>query len=451
MSRRHRWYSVAVLLLLVAVACGDSGDSATGDETLVVVIAEDGQLTLSVDPAALPEGVSPGDIRVRRLDPAEVDLPGVTGRVIAAYQLEPDGIEFSSPAILTTRLDLELGNDEMMEVQLVGSDGTQHMIEPVITTFDPENGSALIELGVTRFSTLVYSIRPGDFQIEWQIPDRIVVGVPFEAQARIKLKNPDGRRTFLEQGQRKARVVRRPWALLEDGDFFAKGFTPSWVKDRPPSIVRSMIASFTMRETFTCTKVGAGNLRYWGDLNYRLDEFDVDEDGDRTQTVYGRYVLAWILNTVPTTCEAAPPPTTTTSTTTTTVPDTTTTTLKVGAAGTRLEFFAEFAPAAGSAEDCTDFAEDMIVEFDEDSTGTLGFALELSDGLPGLPFTLDPDGLLIVDEVALPFDDVVFFESFSLDLVAGTGTYRSEPSDPDFGAACEFDVLFDPGAFDDQE
>ncbi len=459
MSRRHRLYSVAVLLVLVVVACGDAGDSATGDE-VVVVTSDDGQLTLSVDPSALPEGALQDEIRVRRLDPTSIDLPSADGEVIAAYGLEPDGIKFSTPITLTSRLDLEPG-DQVVDVQLIGSDGTPQPLEVSETSFDVD-GRLKVEFEVTHFSTLVYSIRATrsriEFLLKWQVPDEVVVDVPFRAQVTINSGIPaGGELIYREKDQRRAVVYERPWTLGRGG-FFGQTVNPKitpWHVPSPPAAQAVGGASFTTRATLTCTEAGAEGLRYAGSVFYRFVEFDINEDGTRSRRLsFGRNAI--FTSRVAVTCVWPPPPTTTTSTTTatTTVPDTTTTTPKVGAAGLKVEFFAEFAPAAEFAEDCIDFAEDMVVEFGgiEGADGILGFALELADGLPGLAFTLDPDGRLIVDEVALSFgDDVVFLESFSLDLVAGTGTYSSEASDPDFGAPCEFDVLFDPGGFDDQK
>ena len=65
------------------------------------VVSDDGKVSLEIPRGALPKGVSLKDISITKISPEKI-----TG-VVAAYRLEPDGLEFQKPATISLSMDIE--------------------------------------------------------------------------------------------------------------------------------------------------------------------------------------------------------------------------------------------------------------------------------------------------------------------------------------------------------
>lgn len=84
--------SIAAILVaagLLLIACGD-GPSPAG-----TVTSDDGKAVLTLPAGALPDGLTPGDISITRIDPAADE------DFLVKYRLEPDGTMLAKPATLT--------------------------------------------------------------------------------------------------------------------------------------------------------------------------------------------------------------------------------------------------------------------------------------------------------------------------------------------------------------
>ena len=117
--RRVLGVVVVAVVLVTAGACASDDDGSTTTEgstpgtspgtsapTVDVVTSDDGNMSVEIPDGALPDGVTVDDITITALG-AE-DLPGpLAGADVrsAFYALEPHGLEFDEPVLLTRRFD----------------------------------------------------------------------------------------------------------------------------------------------------------------------------------------------------------------------------------------------------------------------------------------------------------------------------------------------------------
>ncbi len=196
MRRTILFAAVAVL----AAACSTGGGaSAPADQTSTgdarTVTSDDGRAVL-----VLPDGLD-AEITVTRAD-RPVQLSGFDGFVVA-YDLQPSGLEFAGPAILTVTIpSSEFDLDE--GVPLVGAvvvDGDT--AEAVATTTEREDDDVVVEVEVPHFSFVIIGggigfsarVRPPrvavevgeEFEATWDMWLGRGTGVTFSSKAKPEL------------------------------------------------------------------------------------------------------------------------------------------------------------------------------------------------------------------------------------------------------------------------
>ena len=131
--------------VLWIVSEGDQVIDLAGD----VVTADDGSATLTIPPGALPEDVSPDDIQITNLtDLVQVESEDPDVSLLAAYQLEPDGLQLQKPATLAFTAPIA---DNAVVVAYNVSDAVEG-IETIDLEQDPATGLTSITAEVAHFS-----------------------------------------------------------------------------------------------------------------------------------------------------------------------------------------------------------------------------------------------------------------------------------------------------------
>ena len=139
-------------------ACGGSGDSDIVEITVSAkegasLTTKSGDLTLEIPAGALGEDV---DIRIELVQ--SDDLPEHILKAVGqgpAWRLEPSGLQFSEPAIVTLRLDPSEIDDGINAyfLDVIGDDGVQEALEGV-KTFIRTDGSVEVSGQLSHFSWL---------------------------------------------------------------------------------------------------------------------------------------------------------------------------------------------------------------------------------------------------------------------------------------------------------
>jgi hypothetical protein len=150
-----------------------------------VIRSSDGRASLSIPAGALPPGVSASSIRIAPL--TGTDAPQGPD-VLAAYQLEPSGLRFSTPATLQIELPSGGANVTLPVVLNLGADGAE-VAEDVAAAFHAARGMFTIRASVPHFSPVV--VTQGFISVSIDQPGDQLSGVPFHVGASVgRSSNP---------------------------------------------------------------------------------------------------------------------------------------------------------------------------------------------------------------------------------------------------------------------
>ena len=148
------------LFALVLAACGGG---TTVEKALVALIVEssDGSASLTVPPDAIPSGVDPSTIAMTAFTEEEL-LFMEEGSAIAAYDLQPDGLEFSEPITITIRLPLPPDGGSFQLLHNVGeiddSDDVFETIEALDVVVDSDAGVVIATAELSHFSKVIATV-----------------------------------------------------------------------------------------------------------------------------------------------------------------------------------------------------------------------------------------------------------------------------------------------------
>jgi len=166
MSRDRRWVMAGVGLIVVVAGCGGGGDDAAATDALVVA-SDDGRARLLVPAGAVPSGV---DITIESADvPEGLLAEGVTG---IAYDLQPSGLVFDAPALLTLRIPYDAASIPV-GVAVLGDDGD---FEAIPASFESHDGELVVEAEVAHFSRAVFVLGDLRLTVESDCPESLDVG-----------------------------------------------------------------------------------------------------------------------------------------------------------------------------------------------------------------------------------------------------------------------------------
>lgn len=311
----NRWRWLAGLVL-VASACGGSssgGDAAatdvsaeptagvptsgsgqvpsavaTSDEERPFTVsltggsASDGDVSISVPTSALPEGVSPSDLKIEDISPDALAVSIEDPNAASAYSLLPDGLEFGSPVTVTIRFPSDRPSDQFTIMHLSGeaAESRVEVITELVTELDQTTGDLTATFDLSHFSRLqIYHRKVFDVS-EIDSPAAAFVGETFDVTLQVmRVVDPTSLLYIAGDAGPGAvywKLADAPWTL--EGSLEASGpVTPFQVNDRP-SATGVTGETFTISESFTCLRPGAASVTYKGTVQFDTD-VSVDLEG----------------------------------------------------------------------------------------------------------------------------------------------------------------------------
>ena len=193
------------------------------------------------------------------------------GTAIAAYDLQPHGLEFSQPVTLTLRLPVPTDGGSFLILHYVGGDdGSDDDFEPIEiqdAVVDVDTGLLIATAEVLHFSNVI--VQEGAFQVALHTPDSAVVGQPFRATVTVR-RTPGWAVSFKVRGQSVTSgddwthvwtQVALPGSWTLTGKFLGHRIDPGFVGNRPPLTTVST-SHFTVLQQFTCREPGQATLSY---------------------------------------------------------------------------------------------------------------------------------------------------------------------------------------------
>lgn len=162
-------FIILVVTTIALAACGGDGASDTtgGSEPLggeITVSSEDGSASLIVPASALPSGVSPEDISVSAVPMSELGVDDEGEGRVAAFALEPDGLQLEEPALLVVTVATPDGYIPSVfhlgagETAVEGTDEALTFAVDVIprlrVTYRPALGTSTLEIPIDHFSSI---------------------------------------------------------------------------------------------------------------------------------------------------------------------------------------------------------------------------------------------------------------------------------------------------------
>lgn len=119
------------------------------------VKSSDGKAELLIPKGALPSGVTAAQIKISALPVSQLTLPAGMNPPKLAYQLEPNGLRFSTPALF--HISLPTGAHSYMPIPLLQSGDKVSPIDEASVEIDQGSGQTTLVAPIPHFSNvLVY-------------------------------------------------------------------------------------------------------------------------------------------------------------------------------------------------------------------------------------------------------------------------------------------------------
>lgn len=241
--------------------------------------ASDGDVTLSIPEDALPDGVSPSDLKIESITPDDLAVSIEDAEVVAAFRLLPDGLVLSEPATVTLQMPAASAAGGLVLLHLT-SEGLSPLGDVAIT-IDDAGEVATLQTTITHFSDLA-ALKTGFFTIEvsvdkntWKVGETFTAGVlvrPTGAGFRVRSEGPAVGFTVMDN-------------VFTDGGSWsgnAPAITPDLVSDRPP--LGNFGTGYSNMQDFTCAEETTSvSVAYRIQLEYEFQRIINNSDG--TQTV----------------------------------------------------------------------------------------------------------------------------------------------------------------------
>jgi hypothetical protein len=117
------------------------------------VESSDGKAELLIPKGALPSGVTPEQIKISLVPAAQLTLPAGMNPPKLAYQLEPNGLQFSTPALF--HISLPTGAHPDMPIPLLQSGDKVSLIDEAAVELDQGSGQTTLVASIPHFSDLL--------------------------------------------------------------------------------------------------------------------------------------------------------------------------------------------------------------------------------------------------------------------------------------------------------
>ena len=293
--------ALAALLLLAACGGADNTDTppeptattmttATAPPTAVATVedqnvtvstpagsAASGDVTLSIPKDALPEGVSPSDVKIENIGAEDLAVSIEDADVVAAYRLLPDGLVLSEPATVSLQLPAASLSGDLLLVHLT-AEGLSP-IDDLKVTIDDAGEVATLEATITHFSDLT-AVQARFFDIGLNLTEYVYkVGESFPVSVSVR---STGRGWGLQEFEKGIVTVKAAQPMLLFGFWTGKApaLLPDLVDERPS--ISGFEGSYTNTQMFTCAEEARGvSVVYRGNLSYFLEQQALADDGSR--------------------------------------------------------------------------------------------------------------------------------------------------------------------------
>jgi hypothetical protein len=158
-------YSIVMAIFVILIGSCSGGGGGGGSKKVSATISaaaggtiSQGDLTLDIPAGALAEDT---EITIRKINPA--DLPGEFSELDAdtAYQLSPDGLEFSVPITVSIKLDEKPVQPDgslsfpLPPLLITSSDGELELLDDITMVVDGDTDSLIATGELTHFSYTV--------------------------------------------------------------------------------------------------------------------------------------------------------------------------------------------------------------------------------------------------------------------------------------------------------
>ena len=292
--------AIAALLLLAGCGGADNTDTppeptattmttatalptavSTVEDQNITVSAPDGSaasgdVTLSIPKDALPEGVSPSDVKIENIGAEDLAVSIEDADVVAAYRLLPDGLVLSEPATVSLQLPAASLSGDLLLVHLT-AEGLSP-IDDLKVTIDDAGKVATLEATITHFSDLT-AIQARFFDIGLGLTEHVYkVGESFPVTVVVR---STGRGWGLQQFQKGIVTVKAAQPMLLFGFWTGKApaLLPNLVDERPS--ISLFEGSYTNTQMFTCAEEASVSVVYRENLSYFLEQQALADDGSR--------------------------------------------------------------------------------------------------------------------------------------------------------------------------
>jgi hypothetical protein len=222
---------------------------ANGPHTTVK--SSDGRLTLLIPDGALPATVRIAAIKITAIRPNTVPVRVEGNPPTVAYRFEPDGLQFSTPAIAV--LTMRPFADETLPMLFSVSGENVEPITSILYEIDPKTRQLIVTAPVAHFSDLVAS--KGLFGVNIRSIADHVHDSPFNAEAVVFRQEPSPIETWKLKGH---------WTSSDP-------VSPRLADNSPPTTSLST-KEFTVKQPFTCKGIDdAARINYIANIDFELN------------------------------------------------------------------------------------------------------------------------------------------------------------------------------------
>jgi hypothetical protein len=237
----------AAIPAATAEATTDAAATASDFPAIVDQIAEgphttvkssDGKLLLMIPDGALPSDVAATQITTNNIRPNTVPVTVGGNRPLLAYRFEPDGLQFSTPAVIVLTMNPFADNTLPMLFSVSGE--KVEAITSILYATDPKTHKLIVTAPIAHFSEVV--VTKGDFGILFYNIFDQVQNDPFTVEAVVF---------------RQSRSPVATWALT-GGWAVGWPIEPRLGRDVPiPPYTTLSTGEFRVRQKFTCKGLSA--------------------------------------------------------------------------------------------------------------------------------------------------------------------------------------------------